>query len=153
MNPQNEIFVPSIEEAVESEVEELVEQIRNVRTEVEAATAKLQELSSALRTKSRRGSLEGAAGYTMFSNAHLRLAGALAQAIRRTAPMDRFLKAAAAEREEAKQQAAREQERRAAREKQKQERAEASESRLPPTDNSFDELYGDLVREEGSNAQ
>jgi hypothetical protein len=126
----------------------MVQQIQGLRKEIIAKAGRLYELSGELRTKSRRFLAdEGTSNYIMFANAHLRLAGALTQGIRRTASTDRVLEVGQAERDEARRRDETEREWREARQKTK-----ASNDLVLTSDDAFDEIYGDVVAEEVSNA-
>ncbi len=127
----------------QEESEDLIQRIQSVREEILTKVRKLHELSVDLRTKSRRFLAdEGSNSYVMFANAHLRLAGALHQGLRRTGSTDRVLKIGQEEREEAL--------RREAENLRRQEfynRQKAANDLILTSDNAFEELYGDIVGE------
>jgi hypothetical protein len=127
------------EEANSREVEALIGRIKEARQEVETALMRLTHLSDELRSRARR-SPENSSGLVVFANAHVRFAGAATQGMKRTASMDRMLERAKAEKEETQRREA-------------QERAWAESRRVQkqvdrlvlPTDDAFDELYGEVV--------
>ena len=128
----------------QDESEELVRRIQGVREELLTKVTELQELSTELRVKSRRFVADdGSNSYIMFANAHLRLAGALNQGLRRTGSTDRVLKIGKEEREEARRREEADIARRESR-----ERTKAVNDLIAFSDNSFDELYGEIVGEE-----
>jgi hypothetical protein len=127
------------EEANSREVETLVEQIKEARREVEASLAKLTHLAEEMRGRARR-SPDSSSGLVVFANAHLRFAGAASQGMRRTASMDRVLDRAKAEKEELQQREAQDRKWAEARQARKQ-----VERLVLPTDDGFDELYGEVV--------
>lgn len=131
------------------EVGGLVGETQQLRLEAEQLSTKLGAKATALRELVRRSTDEGAPNLLVFANAHLRLAGALQQAVRRTAVMDRVVKKAEQDREEARQHEGREAQYLAA-----QQQAKALEQALGVSNgDAFDELYGDVVNEELTDAQ
>jgi hypothetical protein len=136
------------QEAADHELKELVEQIQAARRVTEESVAKLSELTQQLYSKARRSLFDGSSAYVLFANAHLRMAGALSQGMRRTASMDRVLNIAEAEREESRRRDIQEEERRLVREAQRKVR-----KLQLPTGDDFDEVYGDVVGEDVSHAE
>lgn len=132
----------------EQELDGLVAQIKKVREDLEGNVTKLQELSQQLRSQCRRNlGEESTSRYLVWTNAHLRVTGALSSGLRRTASMDRVLANAKAEIEEAKRRAEDEARWLEAREHQK-----TVNKMLLPTTDDFYEVFGDLVDEEVSDA-
>lgn len=131
----------------EDAAQDLVKRIQQAREDISTRVGQLYEMSTELRTISRRNLDEGSQSYVLFANAHMRLAGALSQGFRRTASADRVLKVGQAEREEASRREEADRQWREAREQQK-----VAEKLTLATDNDFDELYGDVVDAEVVNA-
>ena len=127
----------------EAAVEDLIEQIQNVREEITTRVARLHTLSMELRAKSRRNLDEGSSQYIVYANAHLRLAGALGQGLRRTGSTDRVLDAGRADREEARR---RDEVDRQWRESRDQKRALAGLD--TSLGDAFDDLYSEIVDSE-----
>jgi hypothetical protein len=122
-------------------VEDVIFQIQATRGELEEKAARLQELATRLRSEIRNAAdLEGIRHYTTFNNAHLRLAGAVFQAVRRTVSTDRLLTAAKADQEDAQRRDARERQYQEARVRQK-----AVERLQIPQEDDFESIYGELV--------
>jgi hypothetical protein len=122
-------------------IEDLIIQIQAMRGELEERAARLQELTARLRSEIRKSSeLEGAHHYTVFSTAHLRLAGAVFQVVRRTVSTDRLLVAARADREEAQRRDERERQYREA-----QARRKAVEHLQISQEDDFESIYGEIV--------
>lgn len=130
------------EQAGEKEVETLVSSIVEARVEVEKALEKLTKASDALRTRARRIPNESANTLVVFSNAHLRFSGAASQGMKRTAALDRLLDKAKAEKEELARRE--ELEKQAAARRLARKKAEQL-SVLPPSDDAFESLYGEVV--------
>jgi hypothetical protein len=126
------------EEASRDAAEKLVAEIQEARKEIIAQIDQLYRMSAELRTISRREPHSQA--YVAFANAHLRLAGALNQGIRRTRSTDRLLKIGQAEREETRRQEERAHQRKRAKEQQK-----AVDKLVLTTDDDFDEIYGEVT--------
>jgi hypothetical protein len=124
------------------EIEAVVAEIQKLRQDADGVALKLTERSEHLRKLARTSLDEGASNYLVFANAHLRLAGALAQGFRRTVPMDRLLQAAEDQRLDAERREMQAAERQLAREK-----AHETNRLTIPQDDDFDELYGDIVTE------
>lgn len=135
-----EVLRRRAEEANEHEVELLVGQIRQAREEVSASLAKLAHLADEMRSHARRSPGEGASSLVTFATAHARFAGAARQGMTRTATMDRILEKAKAEKVEAERREIQERKWADARRAQKQ-----VERLVLPTDDAFDELYGEVV--------
>lgn len=121
--------------------EDLVQRIQNLREELIGKASHLHELSMELRTKSRRSLAdEGSSHFIMFANAHIRLAGALTQGVRRTGSTDRVLTAGQVDRDEARRRDEMDRQRQLDRTQKK------TVDKLTLTSNgAFDEVYGDLV--------
>jgi len=128
------------------QIDVLVEKIHRIRQGIDEQVAQLLEASSELRTVCRRNYDEASSSYLVFANSHLRLAGALSQGIRRTGSMDRFLQKAAHEREEAKLLEEKLRQQREAREQARMQ-AEAVQQLQLPTEDDFDELYGEILND------
>jgi hypothetical protein len=128
----------------EEAAETLVRDIQAAREEITSNIDRLYRLAIELRTMSRRSLDEGAQSYIMFANAHMRLAGALNQGVKRTGSTDRVLKIGQAEREDARR-----------RDEALRQKTEARENRkaidklMLTSDDAFDEIYGDVVQPEG----
>jgi hypothetical protein len=118
----------------------IVQQIQEARKDVESSVKKLHDLSLALRSKTRRSLDGGSSGYLVFANAHLRLAGALTQGVKRAASMDRVLKRAQSEQEETRRRAKEDRQRREDRAYQKQ-----LQQLQQPSEDAFEQLYGEVV--------
>jgi len=119
-----------------------IERVRDARQTIESALLGLQRTASELRDRARRNPDEVSANHLIYANAHLRLTGALANGIRRTASMERVLNSAEAKREDARR---REEEDRLRRELRAHER-HINSLTLPTSDvDDFDEVYGDLT--------
>lgn len=127
------------EEANSRDVETLIEQIKEARRDVESSLAKLTHLADEMRSRARRNP-ESSSSLVVFANAHLRFAMAASQGMKRTSSMDRVIDRAKAEKEEIQRRDAQDRKWSASRKAQKQvERA------ILPTDDAFDELYGEVV--------
>jgi hypothetical protein len=128
----------------EEQTAALVETIKKARSDIESAVSRLQTATLELRSVTRRNFDESASSLLVFSNAHLRLCGAMTQAVHRTASMDRVLVRAEKDREEAR---VREQEYRRQREAQAQvkEHSKLIDQLKVPTEDDFDALYGEIV--------
>lgn len=118
----------------------VIARIHKARQDIEDAALRMHEAASELRDLSRRNFDETSGAYINFASAHLRLAGAMVQGSKRTASMDRLLKNARREQEEAR---VREDEHR------RQQEVRAHEKYVQklslPSDDAFDELYGEIV--------
>jgi len=125
----------------EEAAENLVRDIQAVREDLTSNIDRLYRLAIELRTLTRRSLDEGAQSYIMFANAHMRLAGALGQGVKRTGSTDRVLKIGQAEREDARR-----------RDEVQRQKAEDRERRkvidklVLTSDDAFDEIYGDVVQ-------
>lgn len=117
----------------------MIGQIKEARKDVESALTKLTYLSDEMRSRARR-SPETSSSLVVFANAHLRFASAATQGMRRTSSMDRVLDRAKAEKEENQRREAQERQWAESRRAQKQ-----VERMILPTDDAFDELYGEVV--------
>lgn len=124
----------------------LVETIKKARSDIESAVNRLQTATLELRSVTRRNFDESSSSLLVFSNAHLRLCGAMTQAVNRTASMDRVLVRAEQDREEAR---VREQEFRRQQEAQAQvkEHSKLLEQLKVPTEDDFDALYGEILND------
>jgi hypothetical protein len=118
-------------------------QIQETRNELEKLANKLQEQSEALRVMSRRSSDDEAKTYVLFANAHLRYAGAVLQGLRRTASIDRSLKASVAERAETRKREELETEKRESRTEARAYTKQLQQLQQP-TANDMSELYGEI---------
>lgn len=127
---------------------EIIQQMQDLRQEIDGSIARLHELGTLLRTKAMRTRTEESPSQIVFANAHLRLAGALNQGLRRAASMDRVLIVARLEREEEERRREQE-EQRAVQRKRQQQVAQLQN----PTDSDFDDLYGELYGEEVTYAE
>lgn len=127
----------NFQEQHEKRVQELIVQIQEARQEIDVVAGRLHAASLELAKEARRVRDDTTNPNLMYASAHTRLAGAMNQGVRRTAPMDRFLNRAAAQREEAQRREERERE-------QREIRAQSREvQRLKlPTSDDFEELYG-----------
>lgn len=121
-------------------VDALVDRVKSLRSDIDRAVSQLVDASTELRAVCRRNYDEASASYLVFANSHLRLAGALAQGVRRTASMDRMLVNAAREREDAR-------EREAAFQRQQEMRAHSKlvEQLQVPTDDDFQDVFGEIL--------
>lgn len=125
----------------EAEADTLVSEIQKAREDLISKAAHLADLSNNLRAKARRNSDEASSSYVTFANAHLRLAGMLAQGARRTGSADRTIRAGREERDEARHAEA----------LSKSRQNEVSESRRRTTglslssSEAFDELYSEII--------
>lgn len=126
----------------EEHVQAIVERIHKARSTMEVSVKELQEASEELRSVCRRNYDEASSSYLVFANSHIRLAGALLQGVRRTASMDRVLTNAAQEREEAK---AREEAYK--RQQEVREHGKLVAKLQLPTDDAFEELFGEIVND------
>lgn len=126
----------------EEMAEGLVRDIQAAREDLTSAIDRLYRLAVELRTLTRRSLDEGAQSYIMFANAHMRLAGALNQGVKRTGSTDRILKIGQTEREDARR-----------REESLRQRAEVKEHQkaidklVLTSDDAFDEIYGEIVQQ------
>lgn len=128
----------------EEQAAALIETIKKARSDIEAAVNRLQGATLELRSLTRRNFDESSSSVLVFTNANLRMAGAMTQAIHRTASMDRVLVRAEKDREDAR---VREQEFRRQQEAQAQvkEHSKLIEQLKVPTEDDFDALYGEIV--------
>lgn len=124
----------------EKAVEKLVYDIQEAREEITLRIDSLYRLAVELRTLSRRSFDEGSQSYVVFANAHLRLAGALSQGVRRTGSTDRILKVGQTEREDARRRDEMNRQR-----EQVQEHRKVIDKLALSTDNAFDEVYGEFL--------
>jgi SMC interacting uncharacterized protein involved in chromosome segregation len=121
----------------EKEAKEIVQGIDEARRTIEQAVSKLAEMSQKLRTHALRQRNDLTSGYLAFSNAHMRICGALSQGLRRTASMGRVLESSKLSQEEAKQRDLREEEQRRMRAQNRE-----IEKLSLPTNDDFDLVYG-----------
>lgn len=122
--------------------EDLVQKIQDTREEILAKVSHLHALSTELHGNSRRFMAdEGSGDYILFAVAHIRLAGALHQGLRRTASTDRILRA----RQNDQQEETRIREEADRRAKEFRETRKAVQKLTLTSDDAFDELYGDVV--------
>jgi len=132
----------------EEAAEDLVRRIQEAREDLNTRSTHLAALSDELRTMARRSLDEGSNGYIMFANAHLRLAGAFTQGLRRTVgSTDRVLKRSQTDKEEAARREEATRQRRESRDHRK-----AVNKLTLPTDDAFEELYGEFVGPEVNDA-
>ncbi len=125
-------------------VEQLVGEIQQLRKQADDLALRMHTKSSALRELIRRSPDEGAASLLVFANVHVRLAGAMQQGVKRTIPMDRVVKRAEQDRDDARVREAQELKQKAAR-----EQARALEQSLNVSrGDAFNDLYGDFIDEE-----
>jgi len=125
-------------------VQGAVQQIQEIRREIETLAARLQEHAHDFRRRARRTPVEESSSHVVFANAHLRFAGAILQGLRRTASMDRVLETQRAEQREARRRE----------EQETQQRQVYEHSRLvgqlqKPSDDSLVELYSEILEGEG----
>lgn len=130
----------------ERQASELVATIHKARGDIEAAVTRLQTAGLELRSLTRRNFDEDSSSMLVFTNAQLRLAGAMNQAIQRTASMDRVLVRAAKDREEARAREAEFTRRREALAKEKEHQRMLAEMQTP-TEDDFDDLYGEILND------
>jgi hypothetical protein len=126
----------------EEVAEGLVRDIQAAREDLTSAIDRLYRLAVELRTLTRRSLDEGAQSYIMFANAHMRLAGALNQGVKRTGSTDRILKIGQTEREDARRREENLRQRAEVREHQK-----AIDKLVLTSDDAFDEIYGEIVQQ------
>jgi vacuolar-type H+-ATPase subunit I/STV1 len=128
--------------------EEAVQEIQELRKEIETLAARLQERAHAFRVRARRVLDEESNSHIVFANAHLRFSGAILQGLRRTTAIDRVLRVNEAEREEVR----------------RRELLEAQRQRVHdhgrlvdrlqlPTDDPMAELYGEILEGEVTHVQ
>lgn len=129
------------QEAQDRELNTLVEGIKKAREDADEAISRLNTLSSELRVKARRASDNG---YMMFASAHMRLAGALGQGVKRTTSMDRFLSRSKQEREEEERRKELENRLKEAKAA-KQAAKKKVDELIQPTEDAFEELYGGMT--------
>ena len=141
---QLEMLRQRAEEANDRELETLIGQIKEARQEVSTALSKLVGLADDMRNRARRSPGQGSSSMVTFASAHLRFAGAARQGMTRTASMDRVLERAKTEKEEAKRREAQEHLWAEARKARNQAQKQVDRLVLP-TDDAFDELYGEVV--------
>lgn len=127
----------------EEVAEGLVRDIRAAREDLTSNIDRLYRLAVELRTLTRRSLDEGAQSYIMFANAHMRLAGALGQGVKRTGSTDRILKIGQTEREDARRREEVLRQRSDAKEHQK-----AIDKLMLTSDDAFDEVYGEVVQQQ-----
>jgi len=123
----------------------MIEEIRQLRGELESGLAKLVEKSDALRAYVRRnlrGDEDGQA-LVAFANQHLRLAGALGNGFRRMTAADRALISSKAARLEREQQD--EQLRQQLQQREMERKAQTTLSLQGSEGDDFDEVYGEVV--------
>lgn len=130
----------------EKQIAALTTAIQLARTDIETAVTKLQESTMELRALTRRNFDESSQSLIIYSNAHLRMAGAMVQALQRTASMDRVLVRAAQDREDGRQREEEFQRRREAHLKAQEQRKLIEEIRQP-TEDDFDAVYGEILND------
>lgn len=134
----------ALAEREEREVEALIQKVREAKSEVMEKLLALGTCADALRQHGRRNHTDMSGALIMFATAHMRIAGAAIQGIRRTGPVDRVVDRAKSERTEAirfeEERLVRENARKA------REKAQRQVDRLTfPVDNdAIDELYGEV---------
>lgn len=131
-----------------AEMDAVVAEIRQLRQTADDLALQLVTKSEHLRKLARVNPDEGASHYLVFANAHLRVAGALGQGVRRTASIDRVLATAAEEREQAQQREAENEARREARERAREQEKALERHLTIPQEDAFDELYGEMLEGE-----
>jgi len=120
--------------------DDIVVQMQKVRVDLEASVTQLHQLAMDLRAKARRTLDSSSSGYILYANAHLRVAGALNQGLKRTGSMDRVLVVSKQEEEDERR---REEEDR--QDKEVREHDRLVENLSLPSDDDFEELYGEVV--------
>jgi hypothetical protein len=121
-----------------------VAQLQSARQELEKALSNVVTLAETLKRDARRGGASEVSNlYLVFANGHLRMAGAVSQALRRTSSVDRLLVAARAEQED---RARRDREE----ENWRQERA--ANRRVQELMTADDDVFNDLFGEEFDDA-
>jgi hypothetical protein len=131
-------------ERQEREVEELIQKVREAKSEALEKLLTLGTCAEALRQHARRNSTDMSGALVMFATAHMRIAGAATQGIQRTGSIDRLIDRAKSDRIEE----IRFEEERLVRENTRNAREKARQQvdRLTfPVDNdAIDELYGEV---------
>jgi len=125
------------EQLYEKQADEIIQEMATSREAIEKEVLKLAQLSMKLRTHVTRRRNALTTGYLAFSNAYMRICGALNQGLKRTATMGRVLTTAKGERDEAKLRDAREEDRR----KMHAQEREIEKLSLP-ADDDFELVYG-----------
>jgi hypothetical protein len=136
---KDEIQIELQEQAQIHGFDTVSEQIRSLRKDLHNTLIQMGELSKELGNKAKRSSLNDAAGYVLFANAHLRLVNAMHQGVQRTMSTDKILARGRVERE---QDQKREQEKKIA----KEMKDPKPLIKLPPKDEAFEELFGALLK-------
>jgi len=133
--------------AIEKEIEDLVEAIASAKVAVDTAVQKMLLASITLRDKVRRTRSDtGSYNRLIYANAHMRLAGAFTQGLKRIGPMERVLDRVKAEQEEVRLQGILD-------DKRAQEHAKRRKAQYSASEDAFDELYRDVVQEETSDGE
>ena len=122
----------------EKEAKAIIEEMSSLKESLLVSVQKLADLSQKLRQHALRQRDDMTAGYMAYSNAFVRICGALNQGLRRTASMGRVLDTAKANQEETKHREAREEEDRRLRAQNRE-----IEKLSLPTSDDFDLVYGD----------
>ena len=127
------------------EIDHTVEQIREMRAEIDDRVGKLHELSTRLRTQAMRSGDESTSSLVNFANAHMRIAGAVSTGMRRTTAMDRVLQRAKDEQGQVRERAEREETRRLQVARQ-HEQAKQIAKLQTPMDDDLEQLFGEVTR-------
>jgi hypothetical protein len=122
----------------EKEAKTIIAGMDEARKTIEQEILRLADLSQRLRTHALRQRDDMTSGYLAYSNAYMRICGALNQGLRRTASMGKVLDMAKANQEESKLREAREEEGR----RMRAQNREIQKLSLP-TNDDFDLVYGD----------
>lgn len=127
-----------------SEFEAHVQQIQNLRSEIDDRIGSIVAACNRLKSVVRRNPGELSRGYIVYINSHMRLAGLLQQALKRSAPADRNLERSAREIEADKVAQADREERALTRRAEK-----ASLYHQAPPLSDVDDLFGPAEAEDG----
>jgi hypothetical protein len=122
----------------EKEAKGIISEMDVARKTIEQEVGKLADLSQRLRTHALRQRDDMTSGYLAYSNAYMRICGALNQGLRRTASMGKVLDTAKANQEESKLRETREEEGR----RMRATNREIHKLSLPTSDD-FDLVYGE----------
>jgi hypothetical protein len=121
----------------EKDAKGIIAEMDDARKSIEQEVRRLSDLSQKLRTHALRQKDDMTGGYVAYSNAYVRICGALNQGLRRTASMERVLDTAKANQEESKLREAREEQGR----RMRAHNREIQKLSLPTSDD-FDLVYG-----------
>lgn len=121
----------------EQEAQRILQSMEDLRTDIEQKVGQMADLSMKLRSHALRRRNDLTSGYLAYSNAYARICGALGQGLRRTASVGRVLEAAKASQEENRRW-----------EERHESRGQRAIEKLSlPTNDDFDQVYGDSVPE------